>query len=84
MWFAASKISPAPLKRRSILPKPVSRAVLVDIPKDVSQLETEFKYPHEVKRGYAPTYTGHSGQIRRATKALAQAKQPVLYRRRRL
>jgi acetolactate synthase-1/2/3 large subunit len=54
--------------------------VLVDIPKDVSQLETEFKYPHEVKlRGYAPTYTGHPGQIRRVVKALAQAKQPVLY-----
>jgi len=54
--------------------------VLVDIPKDVSQLETEFKYPQEVKlRGYAPTYMGHPGQIRRATKALAQAKQPVLY-----
>jgi acetolactate synthase-1/2/3 large subunit len=54
--------------------------VLVDIPKDVSQLETEFKYPHEVKlRGYAPTYMGHTGQIRRATKALAHAKQPVLY-----
>jgi acetolactate synthase-1/2/3 large subunit len=54
--------------------------VLVDIPKDVSQAETEFKYPPEVKlRGYAPTYTGHPGQIRRAAKALAQAQRPVLY-----
>ena len=54
--------------------------VLVDIPKDVSQLETEFHYPHEVKlRGYAPNYMGHMGQIRRATKALAHAKKPVLY-----
>lgn len=54
--------------------------VLVDIPKDVSQAETEFTYPREVKlRGYAPTYAGHSGQIRRAAKALAQAKRPVLY-----
>jgi acetolactate synthase-1/2/3 large subunit len=54
--------------------------VLVDIPKDVSQAETEFKYPQEVKiRGYAPTYLGHPGQIRRAAKALAQARRPVLY-----
>ena len=54
--------------------------VLVDIPKDVSQMETEFIYPQEVKlRGYAPTYAGHPGQIRRAAKALAQAKRPVLY-----
>jgi acetolactate synthase I/II/III large subunit len=54
--------------------------VLVDIPKDVSQAETDFKYPQEVKlRGYAPTYAGHPGQIRRAAKALAQAQRPVLY-----
>jgi acetolactate synthase-1/2/3 large subunit len=54
--------------------------VLVDIPKDVSQETTEFKYPQEVKlRGYAPTYMGHPGQIRRAAKALLQAKRPVLY-----
>ncbi len=54
--------------------------VLVDIPKDVSQAETEFKYPAEAKiRGYAPTYLGHPGQIRRAAKALAQAQRPVLY-----
>jgi acetolactate synthase I/II/III large subunit len=54
--------------------------VLVDIPKDVSQMETEFKYPRDVKvRGYAPTYTGHPGQIRRAAQALLRAKRPVLY-----
>jgi acetolactate synthase I/II/III large subunit len=54
--------------------------VLVDIPKDVSQEATEFKYPQEVKlRGYAPTYMGHHGQIRRAAKALLQARRPVLY-----
>jgi acetolactate synthase-1/2/3 large subunit len=54
--------------------------VLVDIPKDVSQAETEFKYPHEVKlRGYAPTYAGHPAQVRRAAKALAHAKRPVFY-----
>ncbi len=54
--------------------------VLVDIPKDVSQAETEFTYPQEVKlRGYAPTYMGHLGQIRRAAKALAQVQRPVLY-----
>jgi acetolactate synthase I/II/III large subunit len=54
--------------------------VLVDIPKDVTQEETEFTYPQEVRlRGYAPTYTGHAGQIRRAAAALLRAKRPVLY-----
>ena len=54
--------------------------VLVDIPKDVTQEETEFTYPQDVKlRGYAPTYMGHPGQIRRAAEALAHAKRPVLY-----
>ena len=54
--------------------------VLVDIPKDVTQEETEFTYPQEVKlRGYAPTYMGHPGQIRRAAEALVHAKRPVLY-----
>jgi acetolactate synthase I/II/III large subunit len=54
--------------------------VLVDIPKDVSQAATEFKYPREIKlRGYAPTYMGHPGQVRRAAQALARAKRPVLY-----
>jgi acetolactate synthase-1/2/3 large subunit len=54
--------------------------VLVDIPKDVTQEETEFNYPQDVKlRGYAPTYMGHPGQIRRAATALLRAKRPVLY-----
>jgi acetolactate synthase-1/2/3 large subunit len=54
--------------------------VLVDIPKDVSQAVTEFKYPRDIKlRGYAPTYMGHPGQVRRAAQALARAKRPVLY-----
>jgi acetolactate synthase-1/2/3 large subunit len=54
--------------------------VLVDIPKDVTQEETEFTYPQDVRlRGYAPTYMGHPGQIRRAAEALAHAKRPVLY-----
>lgn len=54
--------------------------VLVDIPKDVTQQETDFTYPTEVKlRGYAPTYMGHPGQIRRAAEALLKAKRPVLY-----
>ncbi len=54
--------------------------VLVDLPKDVSQGETEFVYPQEVKiRGYNPTYFGHPGQIRKAVEALTKAKRPVLY-----
>ncbi len=54
--------------------------VLIDIPVDVQQQDTEFVWPHQIHiRGYRPTYFGHPGQIKRATRLIAQAKKPVIY-----
>jgi acetolactate synthase-1/2/3 large subunit len=54
--------------------------VLIDLPVDIQQAETDFSYPEKVDiRGYNPTYEGHPGQIKRAAKAISQAKRPILY-----
>ena len=54
--------------------------VLVDIPKDVANASTDFRYPDSVDiRGYRPTTAGHAGQIRRAAEMLAAAERPVIY-----
>ncbi|MBW1979732.1 MAG: biosynthetic-type acetolactate synthase large subunit [Deltaproteobacteria bacterium] len=54
--------------------------VLVDLPKDVINAKTEFKYPKKVSLpGYRPTYEAHLGQIKRAYAAIAKAKKPVIY-----
>ncbi len=54
--------------------------VLVDIPSDIQMQETEFIYPEKIEiRGYNPTYKGHSGQIKRAAKAITESTRPVLY-----
>jgi acetolactate synthase-1/2/3 large subunit len=54
--------------------------VHVDLPKDVLVKEAEFAWPERIYlRSYNPTYEGHPGQIRRAAKAIARARRPVLY-----
>jgi len=54
--------------------------VLVDIPKDVLQSETTFRWPQDVHLpGYRPTMRPHSGQITAAAKLIASARCPVLY-----
>jgi acetolactate synthase I/II/III large subunit len=54
--------------------------VLVDLPKDVLVGRTEYAYPDAAKlRGYNPTYEGHIGQIKKALKALHEARRPVVY-----
>jgi acetolactate synthase-1/2/3 large subunit len=54
--------------------------VLIDLPVDIQQQEMEFHYPEKVEiRGYNPTYGGHPGQIKRAAKAISEAKKPILY-----
>ncbi|MFQ5457305.1 MAG: biosynthetic-type acetolactate synthase large subunit [Myxococcota bacterium] len=54
--------------------------VLVDLPKDVTAATCEFKYPESIKmKYYNPTTMGHSGQIKKAVAALAEARKPVLY-----
>jgi acetolactate synthase-1/2/3 large subunit len=55
--------------------------VVIDMPKDVSAgTVSNPKYPETVSiRGYNPTYTGHPVQIKKAVKAIAESKRPVVY-----
>ncbi len=54
--------------------------VLVDLPKDVIQGMTEFKYPKKLNlRGYKPNLEAHPKQIERASRAILNAKKPVIY-----
>jgi acetolactate synthase I/II/III large subunit len=54
--------------------------VHVDLPKDVLVKEAALDYPERVYiRSYNPTYEGHPGQIKKAARAMARAKRPVLY-----
>ncbi len=54
--------------------------VLIDIPKDIGQME--FDYEPEVTvslRGYKPTVKGHSQQVINAVKLIREADRPLLY-----
>jgi acetolactate synthase-1/2/3 large subunit len=54
--------------------------VLIDIPSDIQAAEAEFNWPSEVLiRSYKPTYIGHRGQIKKASRAIERAKRPVFY-----
>lgn len=54
--------------------------VVVDLPKDMLASSTEFNYPDTVEvRGYKPTYSGHTNQIKKAAKIIQKAKRPLLY-----
>ena len=54
--------------------------VLIDIPKDVSNMKCKFEYPETVEmRSYNPVTKGHSGQIRKALQYLINAERPVIY-----
>ena len=54
--------------------------VVVDVPKDVSQLTTPFHYPASVEmRSYNPVRKGHGGQIRKAVQLLLGARRPYVY-----
>jgi acetolactate synthase-1/2/3 large subunit len=54
--------------------------ILVDLPKDVINAKTEFKYPKKITmKGYKPTTEAHMGQIKRAYTAIGKAKRPMIY-----
>ncbi|KEQ18157.1 acetolactate synthase 3 catalytic subunit [Endozoicomonas numazuensis] len=56
--------------------------VVVDIPKDITDLSKkyEYHYPDKVKiRSYNPPAKGHNGQIRKAVDLLMKARRPVIY-----
>ena len=81
------------VKRAEDIPETIKKAfyiaqsgrpgpVVVDLPKDITDISKkyEYSYPSKVKiRSYAPPVKGHSGQIRKATELLMQARRPVLY-----
>jgi acetolactate synthase-1/2/3 large subunit len=53
--------------------------VLIDIPRDVQQEETEFVYPEKVDLpGYKIVSRGHTAQIKRAVKLINKAKRPLI------
>lgn len=55
--------------------------VVVDIAKDVTQMNAKFSYPQEdvFIRSYQPVVNGHVGQIKKAVQMLAAAKRPLVY-----
>jgi acetolactate synthase I/II/III large subunit len=54
--------------------------VLVDVPKDVQQAATTFRWPPELHLpGYRPPSKPHGKQVREAAKLINAARRPVLY-----
>ena len=54
--------------------------VLIDIPKDVSVAQTEYKKIDNVSlRSYNPKYTGNIKQIQKAAQVIMTAKKPMIY-----
>ena len=75
----ASEVAPAIKEAFHIASTGRPGPVLVDIPKDVFQEETEFEYPDSVDlAGYKPRVDGHVAQIKRASKLIAESKRPVI------
>ena len=53
--------------------------VLVDLPKDIINMKTDFVWPEEVRmRSYNPTYKPNLVQLRRAVDLLIKAKRPLI------
>lgn len=53
--------------------------VLIDLPKDILQADTEFSFPDKVSlRSYNPSLRPNPGQVRRAAKLLEEAQRPLL------
>jgi acetolactate synthase-1/2/3 large subunit len=54
--------------------------VLVDVARDVQEAELDFSYPDEPDLpGWKPPTKVHERQVREAAKAIAEAKQPIVY-----
>lgn len=54
--------------------------VLIDIPKDIQETTIDFNYPDEINiRGYKPTITGNTRQIKKAVEFINNAKKPLIY-----
>ena len=54
--------------------------VLVDIPKDISNMKTAFEYPSAVNiRSYHPQVAGDANLVKQAAQMLIEAKRPMVY-----
>ena len=54
--------------------------MLIDLPKDVLNADTTYKWPEKIKLpGYKPTTKGNNRQVSEAVKLILAAKRPVLY-----
>jgi acetolactate synthase-1/2/3 large subunit len=54
--------------------------VLIDLPKDVLNATTEYRYPEQLSLpGYRPTIRGHSRMVREAARAILRSRRPVIY-----
>ncbi|MFH2133871.1 MAG: biosynthetic-type acetolactate synthase large subunit [Pseudomonadota bacterium] len=54
--------------------------VLVDIPKDISNMKTAFEYPSTVNiRSYHPQVAGDANLVKQAAQMLLEAKRPMVY-----
>ena len=54
--------------------------VLIDLPKDIQNVEFDLHYPDKVElRGYKPTYKGNTQQIKRAAEEIAKSCRPIIY-----
>ncbi len=54
--------------------------VVIDLPKDVLQMNGRYHRPDKVEiRGYRPRTEGHHGQIKRVLSEIRKAKRPVIY-----
>jgi len=53
--------------------------ILIDVPRDVLMDKTEFHYPDKVNLpGYKPILQGHPAQIKKATRLIDEAQQPLI------
>jgi acetolactate synthase-1/2/3 large subunit len=53
--------------------------VLIDVPRDVFQQQTEFHYPEKIDLpGYHPTVQGHPTQVRKATQLIDESERPLI------
>jgi len=53
--------------------------VLIDLPKDVTMADIDFKYPNRVEMlGYKPKTQGHPKQIKKAAELIMKAERPII------
>ncbi|MFP4083731.1 MAG: biosynthetic-type acetolactate synthase large subunit [Desulfonatronovibrio sp.] len=54
--------------------------VLVDLPKDVMQMKTEYEYPESISiRSYNPNYVPNRKQVKKAARMISKAERPLIY-----